>query len=300
MLIDSWSEEWASHFLAYMTKEYGASVNTLQAYQIDLTQYREALGKPLHAATSDDIRIYIAGLLNAGISPRSCRRKLAAVRSFYRFAFGEAALSHNPAKTLRAPKAYKPVVRPITSKEVDQLLSSIGTERPLDLRNRALIYAVYGSGFRASEIIRLELRDLDFAHSVAKVRLGKGQKDRFVPLNDQEAAAIRLYLEDGRPKLMRHGDSEFVFIGRLREPFTRQRLWQILTRLSLPVLGRTVSPHSYRHAFITDSVNGGAEPRIVQTMVGHSSVLTTMGYMHSDLNRIRAEYLKCHPRGRKL
>lgn len=183
---------------------------------------------------------------------------------------------------------------------MDRLLASIGIEKPLDLRNRALIYAVYGSGFRASEIIRLEMRDLDFARSVAKVRLGKGQKDRFVPLNDQEAAAIRVYLEHGRPKLMKHGDSDFVFIGRLREPFTRQRLWQILTRLSLPVLGRTISPHKYRHAFVADSVNGGAEVRVVQTMIGHSSVSTTMRYMHSDINRIRAEYLNCHPRGREL
>jgi integrase/recombinase XerD len=299
-MTDEWAQLWISNFTAYMTVECGASEHTKAAYESDLAQFLEYVGKPMKAVKGDDIRAFIINRIDAGVCPRSVRRKVSAIKSFYGFVFAERGMRVDPTKTVRAPRAFKPVVRPITSEEVEHLLATIGTERALDIRNKAIIYAVYGSGFRASEVIRLTLNDLNFTDSVAKVRLGKGQKDRYVPLNDKERAALQLYLEQARPKLANEDSKKFVFLGRNGTPFTRQRLWQILTTLSIPVLGRAVSPHKYRHAFVSDLINADAEIRIVQSMVGHKSVLTTMGYMHDDIHRIRRLYLKAHPRGTQL
>ena len=140
-----------------------------------------------------------------------------------------------------------------------------------------------------------------FTIRVKQVRLGKGQKDRIVPLNAMEMDAFRLYLEKARPRFAKQPDNGVLFIGRRSGgPLTRQRLWQILTEISTQVVGRAISPHKFRHAFVTDCINGGASPRTVQTMVGHASVTTTQNYMHSDLERTRAEYLKSHSRGTSL
>ena len=125
---------------------------------------------------------------------------------------------------------------------------------------------------------------------------GKGQKDRFVPLNNREIAAMQTYIEKGRPKLAAMPDNNLLFIGRRGKQMTRQRIWQVFTELSQRVLGRAVSTHKFRHAFVTDTINGGAEARVVQHMAGHAYVSTTMRYMHSDLERVRTLYLKFHPR----
>lgn len=297
---DPWAQRWICNFIAYMRMERGASDHTVIAYEIDFAQFIEFAGKSMKGVTGDDIRAFIGNRIEAGVIPRTVRRKVSALKSFYGFVFAERGIRADPTKTVRAPKAFKPVVRPVTLKEVDLLLKVTGTRNALEIRDRAIIYALYGSGFRASEIIRLTFKDLNFTDSVAKVRRGKGGKDRFVPMNEDECAALRLYLEQARPKLANERSGNFVFLGRNGTPFTRQRLWQILTNRSAPVLGRRVSPHKYRHGFVSDQVNGGAEIRIVQSMVGHKSVLTTMGYMHDDVNRIRQFYLKAHPRGTQV
>jgi integrase/recombinase XerD len=292
--------DWLTQYIEYLTGELGYSGHTIAAYESDLNQLEETLTKDLLLGTSDDIRKFILGYLETGVSPRTARRKLSAIKGFYQFVFAEGGLSRDPTRDIRAPKAFRSIVRPITRTEVDQILATLGTDHPLDLRNRVLVYVAYGSGLRVSEAVSLRIADLDFQHAVAKVRLGKGQKDRIVPLNQPEMEAIRLYLERARPIFVRERDNGLLFIGRRGEALTRQRLWQILTRISQRVVGRSISPHKYRHAFVTDTINGGAASRVVQKMVGHSSVKTTMDYMHSDLERVRAEYLRAHPRGAEL
>jgi integrase/recombinase XerD len=130
--------------------------------------------------------------------------------------------------------------------------------------------------------------------------VGKDGKTGGCPLSPPEIEAIRLYLEKARPRFAQEPDNGTLFIGHHGESLTRQRVWQVLTGISTRVIDRAISPHKYRHAFVTDTINGGAEPRVVQTMVGHASVRTTMEYMHFDLERTRAEYLKSHPRGASL
>ena len=294
------AEDWISQFFGYLREERGYSEHTLSAYGSDLNQFRAVLGKdPLHAST-DDIRQFILGCLESGVSPTTARRKTSTLKSFYQFVFAEGGIAQDPSHHVRAPKAPDVVIRQVTRAEVDQILASVGTDHALDLRNRALVYMAYGSGLRVSELASVKITDVDFQRGVAKVRRGKGQKDRWVPLSAPEMEAIRLYMEKARPRFAAEPDNGVLFIGRRGEPLTRQRLWQVLTGISEPVVGRTVSPHKYRHAFVTDTINGGADFRVVQKMVGHASVKTTMGYMHFDLERTRAEYLKSHPRGATL
>jgi site-specific recombinase XerD len=291
-------DQWLSRFIDYLTDERGYSAHTISAYEHDLGEFRYALARDLLAASTDDVHKFVLGLLESGLSPKSARRRLSAIRSFFRFVFEEGGLPENPTRHIRSPKAFNTIIRPITREEVDQTLASIGTDRALDIRNRALVYVAYGSGVRVSELTRLKVADINFSLGVAKVRLGKGQKDRLVPLNQLEMDAIRSYLETARPRFAREPDDGLLFIGRGGRQITRQRLWQIMTGVSLAAVGRSISPHKYRHAFVTDTINGGAGYRVVQKMVGHAHVKTTLDYMHDDPERIRAEYLKSHPRGR--
>jgi site-specific recombinase XerD len=294
------AEDWISQFFGYLREERGYSEHTLSAYESDLDQFKASLGKDPLKASTDEIRKFVLACLESGASPKTARRKLSAIRGFLQFAFGEGGIERDPSRHIRAPKAFDAVIRPITRSEVDQILASLDTDRPSDVRDRALMCAAYGSGLRVSELANLKIADVDLEKGIAKVRRGKGQKDRWVPLSPPEIEAIQLYLEKARPRFAQDPDNGTLFIGRRGEPLTRQRVWQFLTRISMRIVGRAISPHKYRHAFVTDTINGGAEPHVVQTMVGHASVRTTMEYMHFDLERTRAEYLKSHPRGAAL
>jgi integrase len=169
---------WLAQFLDYLIVEAGYSDHTLSAYKADLKVFKDALGKDLLAASTDDIRKFILDLLESGRSPQTARRKLSTIRSFYQFVFGEGGIPIDPSRHIRGPKAFKAIIRPITRTEVDETLASVGTDHALDIRNRALVYVAYGSGVRVSELSRLKVADIDFSLAVAKVRLGKGQKDR--------------------------------------------------------------------------------------------------------------------------
>ena len=290
------SERWISDFLESYKTERRAPENTVANYSTDLLQFRKSLGqRDLLSASSRDVAAFVASRLRKGISPISARRQLSAIRSFYGFALTEGAIARNPTRFLRGPKAYRPLVRRITLEEIEKVVDSIGGEPPLELRNRAMLLAAYGSGFRVSELIKLPV-GIDLSKTAFHIKRGKNLRDRYVPLNDREKDAIRLYLEKGRPKLI--GDREdcgVLFIQRRGEAMTRQRAWQIFDQITTRVLGRNVSPHKWRHSFVADTVNGGADIRVVQRMAGHSHIGTTMLYMHSDIERVRRHYLQSHP-----
>jgi integrase/recombinase XerD len=288
-----------AQFLEHLKAERACSPNTVASYGFDLRQFCEYESTDPLARSADAIRAFIESRLTSGISPRSARRSLSAIRAFYDFLFLEGAITGNPARTIRAPKAHRGCVRPVSGAEIDKILATLNGTTALDYRNRAMIFAAYGSGFRVSELLTVGIDDLDFGHSIAKVRLGKGKKDRLVPMNQPEMEAITLWLDKGRPQFLRETgrDNRLLFIGHKGAALTRQRIWQVLTEISTKVIGRAASPHKFRHGFVTDSINGGADIRAVQQMAGHASILTTALYFHSSVERIRTEYLKSHPRG---
>ena len=229
--------DWRTQFLDYLTQERRYSEHTISAYQSDLDQFQASLGRGLLSASTADIRKFILDCLESGASPKTARRKLSAIRSFLQFVFGEGGIDLDPSRHIRAPKAFDMVIRPITRPEVDQILESLDSARPLDLRNRALMFTAYGSGLRVSEAASLKIADVDLEKGVAKVRRGKGQKDRWVPLSPPEIGAIRLYLEKARPGFAQDPDNGTLFIGIRGEPLTRQRVWQVLTRISKRIVG---------------------------------------------------------------
>ncbi len=289
-----------TQFLEYLSGERAYSPHTLDAYKSDLEQFQRILGKDLLQATADDICGFIARYLEDSGGPVSAGRKLSAIRSFYQFLFMEGTIPANPARNIRAPKAPQTVLRPTTHKEVETLLAALSPNTTMGLRDRAMVYLAYGSGLRVSEIAKLRIPDLDFDRGIVKVKLGKGRKDRLAPMNNREIIAIARYVEEARPKLSPAANENVVFLGRGGEQLSRQRLWQVFSEISEAALGRPVSPHKFRHAFVSDTVNGGADIRVVQAMAGHSSIKTTQRYLHCDLERLRREYLKSHPRGAEI
>jgi site-specific recombinase XerD len=206
-------DKWLSQFMDYLTGERGYSAHTISAYKQDVGKFRDALAKDLLVASTDDVRKFVLGILERGLSPKTASRKLSAIKGFYHFVFEDGGLPQDPTRHIRSPKAFKTIIRPITHAEVDQTLASIGIDRAMDIRNRALVYVAYGSGVRVSELSRLKVADIDFSLAVAKLRLGKGQKDRLVPLNQPEMDAIRSYLETARPRFVR-GTGQWLAIHR--------------------------------------------------------------------------------------
>ncbi len=288
---------WVPLFLEYLSVDRGVSPHTLTSYSRTLELFREQAGKNWAAVTTDDIHAYGAKLLKDGSSAKTVRQRIAALRHFFRFLFFEKFLPYELTRHVQPPKAPKAVVRPVTTEEMDKMLAAIGTATALDLRNRALLHVAFGSGLRVSEILNLRTKDVDLERGIAKVRKGKGGKDRLTPMNPPEMQAIRDYLERARPHLAKERTADYLFISDDAQPLTRQRIWQIFEGRSLTVLGRTVSPHKHRHAFVTETMKGGADIRVVQTMVGHRHVKTTEHYLHSDFDRVREWYFKTHPRG---
>jgi site-specific recombinase XerD len=207
-------ERWLSQFMDYLAGERGYSKHTISAYEADMDQFKEVLAKDLLDASTDDVRTFVLGILESGLSPKSARRKLSVVRGFYQFVFCEGGLPNDPSRHLHGPKAFKTIIRPITRGEVDQTLGFLGTDRVQDIRDRALVYTLYGSGLRVGELVRLQIADINFAQRVAKVRRGKGQKDRTAPMNQSEMEAIRLYLvRRETPRLCRGGSKSLTDTG---------------------------------------------------------------------------------------
>ncbi len=257
---------------------------TRRAYRVDLEQFAEWLGARGLTLTDVDLRVlsdYAAelGRRRPRLAPTSIGRKLSSVRSLLRFALGpahvpDAALA--PKRPRRLPSAPKPA-------EVDALLEGLRGDGALGLRNRALVELIYSAGLRSAEAVGLDLRDVDFEQELLHVR-GKGGKERTVPLGEEAAYRLSLYLRDGRPQLARGADNALFLSARGR-------------RLDTSALRRLVpNPHRLRHAFATHLLEGGADLRVIQELLGHSSLSTTQIYSHVDARRLRRVYDRAHPR----
>ena len=260
------------------------AVATRRAYAADLRQFTEWLERRGLGVEDVDVRILVdyageLGRASHGLAPATIARKLSAVRAFLRFTLGPARVpdaSLSPRRPQRLPEAPKPA-------EVDELLAGLDGEGPLPLRNRALVELVYSAGLRSAEAVGLDLADVDFEQELVHVR-GKGGKERAVPLGEEAAYVLRRYLLDARPALAR-GACDAVFLsvrGRRLDTSTLRRL--------LP------HPHRLRHSFATHLLEGGADLRTIQELLGHSSLSTTQVYSHVDGRRMRRVYDRAHPR----
>jgi integrase/recombinase XerD len=293
-------------FLAYLEIERGLSRNTLEAYRSDLLQYgawlaeqdRSALDVG-HAELSAFVAALAAGRSGRPAASTTVQRKVACLRSFYRHLRREELLDSDPTTELRAPRRSQRLPHVLSRDEVRHLLEQPRGDEPAGLRDRAILELMYACGLRASEVIGLELRDLDLDDGVLVAR-GKGAKERIVPVGSKACAAVRRWLDHGRPKLVGVGEEDRVFVNHRGGGLSRQGLYKIVQRHARTAgLDERMSPHTLRHTFASHLLAGGCDLRSVQEMLGHADIATTQIYTHLTADRLRDVYDGAHPRAQR-
>lgn len=291
-------------YLAHLSLERGASAHTLDAYRRDLGEYVGALSErgisDPDGVKRDDITAWVAGLRARGLAPSSVERKVAAVKGFHKFLVREGITSNHPSSLLPLPKVPERLPDVISIDDADRLLSQPFPDGAAGLRDRAVLEILYGCGLRASESSGLNTTDVSLADGLIRV-MGKGSKERVVPISGMAAHALASYLESGRGSLVRisrRGSDDAVFLNARGARLSRQSIFAIVKRYGGRVGLDSLHPHTLRHSFATHLLEGGADLRALQEMLGHADISTTQVYTHVDLRHIREEYLSTHPRAR--
>lgn len=286
-------------YLAYVSIERAMSANTVAAYRRDLVKYLAHLKargvERIADVTEEDVASFAEDL--PGLATTSIARAMTSVRSFHRFALEEGMTQVNPAADVRPPKIPSRLPHALTIEEVTRLIESTPTDNPVGLRDRALLELLYGTGARISEAVTLTADDVDAAERTVRL-FGKGRKERVVPLGSYAMKALAAYTVRGRPALAAHGiGSPFLFLNKRGRPLSRQSAWAIIQEAAERAHVTThISPHSLRHSFATHLLQGGADVRVVQELLGHASVTTTQIYTMVSRDTVREVYAAAHPR----
>ena len=287
-------------FADYLTLERGAADRTHEAYERDLTRFAlfaNAKGaREPAAATPRLLREYIYHLKDLGLAPASIRRNVSAVRVYFRFLLGEGYLTSDPSDRLETPKRWQTLPDVLTVSEVERLLAAPTFDDPLVFRDRALLELGYGAGLRVSELIGLRARDALLDDGVVRV-LGKGDKERLVPIGRGAIGAVAVYVRELRPRLDRGAGEGMLLLNANGAPLTRMGAWKILRKyVERTGIAKRVTPHTLRHSFATHLLEGGADLRAVQEMLGHADISTTQVYTHVDREYLRTVHRQYHPR----
>ncbi len=287
-------------FLDHLLVEKGLSHNTVDAYARDLGLFQsfcEARGTALDRVRGTDVLAFVTAQRGRGLSPRTVARRLSALRGFYGFLVAEGLATANPLERLESPAQWQTLPRTLTPEEARAVVETPDAPGPRALRDRALLELLYGSGLRVSEVSDLTLERLDLAVGFVRPK-GKGAKERVVPLGGRAKAALEAYLADGRPLLLKGRRSPHVFLNRYGRRLSRQGIWGVVKaacrRAGVPA---DASPHTLRHSFATHLLEGGADLRSLQLMLGHADLATTQVYTHVTRKRLRELVRKHHPRG---
>ena len=286
-------------FLAALQTERGASPHTLAAYRRDLAGFLAFLERRRRRVTSarlGDLSEYLAELRRRGLGARSSARHLSAVRSFYRFLLASGEIQRDPTEHLESPRLPRRLPRTLSVEDAAALVESPDLSAPEGLRDRAMLELLYASGLRASECLTLRLEDLNIPAGYVTA-MGKGSRQRLVPVGAQALKWVERYAATSRPALVRRGDPGTLFVNRYGRPLSRQALWVMIKRAGKRAgLRSTVSPHTLRHSFASHLLERGADLRSVQAMLGHADIATTQIYTHLPSSAVRAMYRKFHPR----
>ncbi|MBI4282990.1 MAG: site-specific tyrosine recombinase XerD [Chloroflexi bacterium] len=291
-------------FLNYLEVEKGASPNTIAAYRNDLYQLLEFLASKGKGNSSgwnqvDDAVLtdYVTGLESRGYSQTTKARKIASVKSLMKFLVKENMISTKSTDSLSSPKIGRSLPKSLSAEEIEKLLAETGKENTTESkRDRAMLELLYASGLRVSEMVALNIGDVNLREGYARC-FGKGSKERVVPIHDSAVEAVRLYMETGRPELSINQQEKALFLNRRGERLTRQGFWLILKGYAKQAGIKTkITPHIIRHTFATHLLQGGAPLRHVQELLGHASITTTQVYTHLASEHMREEYNKAHPR----
>ena len=282
--------------------EKSLSDNTVEAYLADLDKLLSYLldeNISFRKATPDDLETFSASLKDIGIHPRSQARILSGIRSFYRFLLLEDYIRQDPAELLESPQVGKHLPDVLTVEEIDSLIGAIDRTSREGQRNRAILETLYSCGLRVSELCNLKISDLYLDENFIKVE-GKGSKQRLVPISPRAVNELKNYFPDRNAGLIKPGYEDFVFISRFGKNISRIMVFHIIKQLAEQIgLKKTISPHTFRHSFATHLLEGGANLRAIQSMLGHESIGTTEIYTHIDRNRLREEIIEHHPRNNR-
>jgi len=288
-------------FLRFMTVERGYSHHTISAYRNDLTQFLTYLAGQFVSSWQEVGRArilnYILYLKEREYAPSTVARKVAAVKSFFHFLVTDGVLPDDPTAAIDSPPVEKHLPRPLSPEETARLLAEPAkSNTPKALRDRALLELMYATGMRASEVIGLEMNAVDLEAGTARC-LGKGHKERILPLYERVQEALDVYLETGRARLLQGRDETALFVNHRGQPLTRQGLWLIVKEYATAAgIERDVTPHTLRHSFATHMLDGGAGLREVQQLLGHANISSTQVYTKVSTRRKRGAYDKAHPR----
>ena len=288
-------------YLDQLWLEKGLSRNTLESYGRDLrffAAWLETQGRGLLLADRSDLLNYLNHRSSIGVASRSVARGLSAIRSFYKYLLRENRIVEDPTLRIDNPKLGRKLPDTLSESEVDALLAAPNTASAVGYRDRTMLELLYATGLRVTELVTLEVNDLNLRQGVLRV-MGKGGKERLVPMGDEAMAWVEGFVRDHRSSLMRRSESEAVLFpsNRGRE-MTRQAFWYLIKRHAAEAgIRHSLSPHSLRHAFATHLVNHGADLRVVQLLLGHSDLSTTQIYTHVAKQRMQALHAAHHPRG---
>lgn len=288
-------------FESYLLVERGMSPNTLVNYRMDvekLVGYLENSGKTLAETTTDDLRQFIGELIDLGIAERSRARIVSGVRTFFRYMRLENYMDDDPAAMLETPKVGMYLPEVLTLDEIDAMIAAIDPFKEEATRNRAIIETLYGCGLRVSELVNLEISRVFMTEGYLIVT-GKGNKERMVPMSQNSIDEINAYLADRLMLDIKPGEENILFLNRRGHRLTRQMIFTLVRQLADAAgINRVISPHTLRHSFATHLLEGGANLRAIQMMLGHENLSTTQLYLHIDRTRLRDDILRYHPRNR--
>ncbi|WP_213990614.1 site-specific tyrosine recombinase XerD [Sodalis sp. dw_96] len=292
---------WIEQFLDALWLERNLAENTLAAYRLDLQQLADWLvlqRSSLLTAAASDLQSYLADRLTKGYKAASSARLLSAMRRFFQYLYREKVRDDDPSALLAAPKLPQRLPKDLSEAQVTSLLNAPLLEQPIEIRDKAMLEVLYATGLRVSELVGLSMSDISLRQGVVRV-VGKGDKERLVPLGEEAVHWVEYFLEHGRPWLMNEHSSDILFPSNRSQKMTRQTFWHRIKHYAIlaGIDSARLSPHVLRHAFATHLLNHGADLRVVQLLLGHSDLSTTQIYTHVATERLKLIHQQHHPRG---
>ena len=299
-----WNEAIDS-FRTYLILEKSLSTNSVEAYLNDIRKlgaYCEQRTPSLtpKEVSYDVLNEYISALKDTGVTPRTQARSISSIKSFFKYLLYDGAIGHNPANSLDAPKIGRTLPSVLSVEEIEAMINAVDLTKQEGQRNKAILETLYSCGLRVSELVNLKLSQINFRTGYIKIE-GKGNKERIVPLGAKAKDEIRCYLKKDRDKMKKaRGFEDILFLNKMGKSLSRVMIFNIIKETALRAgLNKVVSPHTFRHSFASHLVNGGADIRTVQDMLGHESILTTEIYTHLDNSYLRDTITNFHPRAKK-
>jgi integrase/recombinase XerD len=286
-----------ANFLNFLRVEKGLSANTINSYRSDLEKlicFAEGLGKDLPSLESADLSAFVQSLRQSGLDPKSVARALVAVRGFYKFLLLDGRIKRDPSANLQLPKSWQSLPKFLLPEEVEKLLEAPDTATDSGIRDKAMLEVLYATGLRVSELVALKESDVNLDAGFV-IALGKGSKERIVPLGRSAIEWVKRYLP-ARRRLLGKSASPYLFINSRGRPLSRHAFWKLIVRYGKKANLGHITPHLIRHSFATHLLENGADLRSVQLLLGHSDISTTQVYTHITNERLREVYRKFHPR----